>query len=298
MAKHPTKTRCLCCGHIFFQPVHIQGGGRPSKYCSAKCRSLDWVHGNAGKRKAAIIKYEIAPENKEKKQLRMFHQRLRRYDLSLDDFNDMLFRQRHRCLGCLDKIGQTACVDHCHKTGKIRGLLCASCNWALGHLNDNKATLRRLMTYLDYERGTANIYLIGALKNPDIQTIAAFLRKHGYNVWDDWHAAGPEADEYWQRYEQARGRTYQQALAGKHAQDVFYFDRSLLDFADAAVLAMPAGKSGHLEFGYFAGSGKPCFILTDQPERYDVMPNFANLVCHSQIELLEKLKMVDWRLPK
>ena len=34
--------------------------------------------------------------------------------------------------------GKELCVDHCHKTGKIRGLLCFACNSGIGHLKDNK----------------------------------------------------------------------------------------------------------------------------------------------------------------
>lgn len=300
LSRRPTETACLSCGQTFLQPVRAQGGGRHTKYCSARCRSLDWVRGNAGKRKAAVLKYEQVPENKDKRRRQARVRMLWEYDLTLEDFNNMLLRQRGRCLGCLSPIDEfTARVDHDHATGRVRGLLCNHCNWTLGHADDKKATLRRLMSYLDYDRTQANIYLIGALKNPEIQVIAKQLRAAGFGVWDDWHAAGPEADEWWQRYEQARGRTFQEALAGKHAQDVFHFDLSLLDLADAAVLVMPAGRSGHLEFGYFAGGNKPAFILLDkEPERYDVMPNFAHLVCHSFAELLQRLREENWRLPK
>jgi hypothetical protein len=40
-------------------------------------------------------------------------------------------------------------VDHCHKTGKVRGLLCEECNLAVGNARDDPATLRNLATYLE-----------------------------------------------------------------------------------------------------------------------------------------------------
>jgi hypothetical protein len=42
-------------------------------------------------------------------------------------------------------------IDHCHKTGKIRGLLCHSCNLALGHVQDKVKKLEGLITYLKNE---------------------------------------------------------------------------------------------------------------------------------------------------
>lgn len=124
----------------------------------------------------------------------------------------------------------------------------------------------------------AVIYLIGSLRNPKVPDIAQVLRQWGWEVFDDWHAAGPEADDYWQRYEQARGHDYKTALSGYAARHVFGFDKFHLDRASAGVLVLPAGKSGHLELGYLIGQGKPGYILLDgEPERFDVMYQFAQV---------------------
>ena len=56
------------------------------------------------------------------------------------------------------------------------------------------------------------IYLIGSLRNPDIQDHAEFFREAGHEVFDDWYAAGEKADDAWQAYEQTRGRAYYQAI--------------------------------------------------------------------------------------
>jgi hypothetical protein len=135
-----------------------------------------------------------------------------------------------------------------------------------------------------------SLYVIGSLRNPGIPVFATALRKHGIDVFDDWFAAGPKADDHWKEYEVARGRTYPEALAGYPAGQVFRYDKSHLDRCQAAVLVLPAGKSGHLELGYFIGSGKPGFILKPaDDDRWDVMYRFANKVVFSVDELVHEL---------
>ena len=137
----------------------------------------------------------------------------------------------------------------------------------------------------------SKIYLIGSLRNPKVPEIAAKLRKSGHEVFDDWFAAGPEADDYWQKYEKERGHNYKEGLAGYAAKHVFSFDKHHLDRNEIAILALPAGKSGHLELGYFIGSGKPGYILFDgvMPDRWDVMYQFATDVFFDLDSLIKEL---------
>lgn len=135
------------------------------------------------------------------------------------------------------------------------------------------------------------IYLIGSLRNPKIPSIASHLRGEGVEVFDDWYAAGEKADDAWRDYEKLRGRTYPEALAGLAARHVFEFDKTHLDRADAAVLVAPAGKSAHLELGYILGKEKPGFILLeDEPERWDVMLQFAWGVFFNMDDLIIALR--------
>ena len=136
------------------------------------------------------------------------------------------------------------------------------------------------------------VYLIGSLRNPEVPKISQKIRKMGFEVFDDWFAAGPEADDKWRDYEKARGRTYKKALNGLAANHVFHFDRKHLDECDVAILFLPAGKSGHLELGYVIGKGKKGYILLDNPERWDVMYKFAHGVLHNFEELEEELKKI------
>ena len=136
------------------------------------------------------------------------------------------------------------------------------------------------------------IYLIGSLRNPEVPKIANRIRELGFEVFDDWYAAGPEADDKWRDYEKARGHTYKEALKGLAADHVYRFDLKHLNECDIAVLYLPAGKSGHLELGYAIGKGKKGYILLDNPERWDVMYLFADGVFHNFEELKKELEKI------
>jgi hypothetical protein len=147
-----------------------------------------------------------------------------------------------------------------------------------------------LIEVIDKVKQPKSFYLIGSLRNPQIPVIGNKLREAGYEVFDEWMAAGPEADDCWQEYSDSRGHSYKEALKGYAAQHVFEFDLHHLNRCDAAILVLPAGKSGHLELGYMAGKGKPTYILFDKvPERYDVMYNFATDVFFSVEEMIKGL---------
>ncbi len=135
------------------------------------------------------------------------------------------------------------------------------------------------------------IYLIGSLRNKQIPHLGNALRDLGFDVVDDWHGTGYEADTKWMEYEQIRGRSYKEALQGLAAQHIFAFDKHHLDTSDFVVMLLPAGRSGHLEFGYAIGQGKSGYILFDEePDRYDVMYQFATDIFFDGRELLETLR--------
>lgn len=143
-----------------------------------------------------------------------------------------------------------------------------------------------------------SLYLIGSLRNRAVIDLGNRLRSLGYDAFDSWIAAGPEADDYWQDYANKRGLTYREALKDYSAQHVFEFDRYHLDRCDGAVLVLPAGKSGHIELGYMAGLGKPTWILFDKvPERYDVMYNFATDVTFTEDELVSSISKYSTETP-
>ena len=59
------------------------------------------------------------------------------YGLSREDYQRMLIAQNGACAICHRKSKRRLCVDHCHITGEVRGLLCHNCNTALGLLDDD-----------------------------------------------------------------------------------------------------------------------------------------------------------------
>ncbi len=73
-----------------------------------------------------------------------------KYGLSLYEWAHMLNDQDRICAVCPSTLdgGRDTHVDHCHVTGKIRGLLCRSCNLALGFVRDNPHILQSLTAYL------------------------------------------------------------------------------------------------------------------------------------------------------
>lgn len=74
----------------------------------------------------------------------------RKYKISLEEFNGMLDSQQNKCMICNKtfKNAKSTHVDHCHKSGKIRGLLCTNCNIALGYFKDSLSTIRSALKYL------------------------------------------------------------------------------------------------------------------------------------------------------
>ena len=83
--------------------------------------------------------------------------KMRPYGLVAEDYVRMLEEQKDCCAICerpereTSKFGKVKylAVDHCHKTNRVRGLLCGSCNKGLGSFEDDPERLRRAIAYLN-----------------------------------------------------------------------------------------------------------------------------------------------------
>lgn len=83
---------------------------------------------------------------------------LKEYGITLEEYNKMSEAQNHRCKICnkeeTKKMSDTKwklSVDHCHKTGKIRGLLCAKCNVGLAKFEEDEQQFINAIKYLKGE---------------------------------------------------------------------------------------------------------------------------------------------------
>ncbi len=73
------------------------------------------------------------------------------FNLSLEDYNDMFNKQNGECACCgvhQSSLSISLAVDHCHKTGKIRKLLCKRCNLVLGLVEEDINLLLNLINYI------------------------------------------------------------------------------------------------------------------------------------------------------
>ena len=73
------------------------------------------------------------------------------FNMSLEAYNNLLEKQNHCCAICKKHENDNKrdlAVDHNHKTGKVRGLLCINCNRLIGYSKDNIETLENAIRYL------------------------------------------------------------------------------------------------------------------------------------------------------
>ena len=111
-----------------------------------------WLLANADKRKQANANWKSRNQRK----VKGYHL-MRMYGLTLDQYDKMYQECGGQCEICAKsmahicddvKTGDKACVDHCHSTGRVRGLLCHQCNRHM-HLVDNH--LSAVLSYLQKE---------------------------------------------------------------------------------------------------------------------------------------------------
>jgi len=70
------------------------------------------------------------------------------HNMSKEDFEYLFQNQNGKCAICNSNLSSKICVDHNHKTGKVRGLLCNTCNMSLGGFEDNEDLLKKAIKYL------------------------------------------------------------------------------------------------------------------------------------------------------
>ena len=75
--------------------------------------------------------------------------RIRKYGIQPEIYYKLLYEQESRCAICRqEEKKRNLSIDHSHKTGKVRGLLCSNCNRGIGFLKDNVQSLKNAIQYL------------------------------------------------------------------------------------------------------------------------------------------------------
>ena len=161
--------KCLNCGEEHNRKG--RKGKKYSDYCSHKCYLKKYRQRNKNKAKKRDQKYHQQNRDKINKKhkeydknhkLEAYKRRiLRKYGLYFKDINFTLKKQKYRCGICgivinnpkdiisnLNHVNIKYHIDHNHKTGKFRGLLCYNCNVGLGLFMDNSYILIKASKYL------------------------------------------------------------------------------------------------------------------------------------------------------
>lgn len=116
--------------------------------CRARDARAEWAANPVVARESSRVRAKRwRAENPEKVQAQ---DRLRRYAITADEVRTLAKKQDGRCAICGE--AEPGCVDHCHETGAVRGLLCRRCNAGLGQFRDDPALLARAIAYLAASR--------------------------------------------------------------------------------------------------------------------------------------------------
>jgi len=144
--------RCVKCGSA--------GPFSKDKYNSdglnKRCRSCVSEYSKKYYRKnyAAKIKDKKKQYKQQNAEKIITANRFRIYGITQREFDNILSSQNGACKICKIKLTLSgtsvtrACIDHCHKTNIVRGILCQQCNKGIGHFNDNPELMKAGADYL------------------------------------------------------------------------------------------------------------------------------------------------------
>lgn len=86
---------------------------------------------------------------KNHRELQYIYNAKMKYNLNKEDYLNLKKKQSNKCAVCFKrKYGNRLDIDHCHKTKKVRGLLCNNCNRGIGHLMENISILKNAIRYI------------------------------------------------------------------------------------------------------------------------------------------------------
>lgn len=93
---------------------------------------------------------------KQQQKERSFKNLTKRYGISPEIYEQERIKQEYKCILCGTHETKSTHgrlhIDHCHETGKYRGLLCMNCNAALGSFKDNVEVMKKAIEYINENR--------------------------------------------------------------------------------------------------------------------------------------------------
>ena len=129
-----------------------------------------------------------------------------------------------------------------------------------------------------------SLYVASSWRNPWYGEAVRALRAYGFMVYD-WRATGGtftgrEPSQVWP----------QDLLSDLASTAKFEMDMAAMQEAAACVLVEPAGRSAHLEAGWFVGQGRPLYVWLPEPIEPELMLLTASLITPNLADIITRLR--------
>lgn len=160
MGRLGIETTCKNCKQYGKYNIVLNSGSlRTCRKCGKKATSVDGLDLFVKSSSSAFGRFNLCKECHTSSDSNRYHnnsleKRVKKFGISVDEYNSMIAKQNNSCAICkkhkdvFEGRGKNFHIDHCHTSGKVRGLLCSHCNTGLGQFKDNIQSLENAIQYL------------------------------------------------------------------------------------------------------------------------------------------------------
>jgi Recombination endonuclease VII len=140
--------KCYSCKEV--KPIEMFSKDRTkTQGYGYRCNDCDYTRPKQHHRNTPRTAYHRKYRNSPKAKAAERNRKLRdSYGITQSDYDDMWIAQGGLCAICRLTSKKSLAVDHCHTTGKVRGLLCQNCNIGIGNLKDSVIILESATRYI------------------------------------------------------------------------------------------------------------------------------------------------------